>query len=584
MIVRPKPILVGAGIRGAARTRKATALLTAAAAVLGTAVTAASAAPVQGSATGLARFHHQEVRWAQCVAPPMPEGTPQEEVDKWNEAWRSMDCAAIKVPKDYRRPGGDTLTVNLTRFRAKNPDQRRGVLFLNPGGPGVQARLQPAMHKETALAGSYDLIGVDPRGTSGPDRLLCDLPPGPKPFFSRPTDAQLTAIEKYARQSEEGCRRAGGDLRPYISTANTARDMDVVRAALGEEKINYLGYSYGTYLGAVYGSLFPRRLDRSVLDSSMHPDWSYYEASWQQSVAARQNVDAWAAWIARRDNTYHLGTSAAEVRATIDELGRRLEKHPLPDPNVPDAGPVDQTRFDLILGLLSAARPRWHVLAQLVNDFREQLPSSGEVSRDASEAMRLLASQRDEPEQEDGTYSAVTCERDWPGDLKAYYRKMRQFREEYPYGEGAMMAAPTPCTFRSFTPPEQPVNLERKGYPTGLVVQNEYDAATKYEGGPAMARKLGHRLISIRDEGTHGVYRSNPCATQKIDDYLIKGRLPDQNSWCEGAPRPDIPADHSGGGRAEDRGPEKSLTSQARSIIKEHPQAPAMKPWPARAR
>jgi pimeloyl-ACP methyl ester carboxylesterase len=565
--------------RTAVRALKATALL-GTAVLLATATTETPTAFAGDNSGGLAQFHQQEIDWQECEAPPVEEGMPKEWVEEWKAVWKSMQCGWMTVPKDYERPSGDKLKVRLTRIPSRNPGKRRGVLLLNPGGPGVQGAAMPGRHRNTPLAEAYDLIGMDPRGTSGPDRLLCDLPPGETPSHTRPTDAQIAERIAHAAAEEKGCERAGRGLRPYITTANTARDMDIARAVLGEQKINYLGYSYGTYLAAVYGSLFPDRLGRSVLDSSMHPDWSYYKASWKQSVGFRRNVDAWAAWVAERNKTYRLGSSAADVLAAIDELGRKLEENPLPDHT---GAPVDRSELDRIMGYNSTDRRSWAVLAELVDHFREQVRSSGRVSRDASEAKRLLASRNDEILQGDGVFPAIVCERDWPSDVKVYERKMRQFRQKYPYGNGATEAGPSPCTFRSYTPLEQPVDVQRRGYPTGLVVQNDHDPATVYEGGRAMARKLGHRLVSVRDAGGHGVYGTNECVDQKVDDYLLTGRLPAPNSWCEGAPRPDVPADGTRADQGQGGASRQSLTSQVREILKQdtRPLAPT---WSRRMR
>nr|WP_042197724.1 alpha/beta hydrolase [Kibdelosporangium sp. MJ126-NF4]CEL23137.1 putative hydrolase [Kibdelosporangium sp. MJ126-NF4]CTQ90275.1 probable exported protease [EC:3.4.-.-] [Kibdelosporangium sp. MJ126-NF4] len=143
---------------------------------------------------------------------------------------------------------------------------------------------------------------------------------------------------------------------------------------------------------------------------------------------------------------------------------------------------------------------------------------------------------------------------------------MRLFREKYPYGRGASAAEPTECTFRSFTPPERPVDLKRKGYPTGLVIQAEFDPATQYDGGPAMAAKLNDNLISIRDEGSHGQYGRNSCATGKINDYLIHGVLPGSRTVCSGAPRPDVPADSAAGRPAPQSA--QSLQERAAELIR----------------
>ncbi|WP_176929813.1 alpha/beta hydrolase [Lentzea albidocapillata] len=517
------------------------------------------------ASTGLSRFYGQQITWAPCDV-PAPPGVP---IDFWKQQWAGMDCGTVLVPMNYRDPGGRALEILVTRVKAKDPAKRQGSLVVNPGGPGVSGVFFPKMLAgRSAAAESFDIIGFNPRGTRfSKDELHCAVSDQEPTRPTRPTDAQLAVIVEEARQREEGCRQAGGELRQHISTANTARDMDLVRAAMGERKINYLGLSYGTYLGAVYGSLFPGKLNRSVLDSSMHPDWSYYEAARTQGIAIRQSVDAWTAWVAQRHGTYQLGTTAQEVRAAVEKLREQLERTPVPwVGGPPDITHVDGDLLDSIVGNEAPNRPRWDVLARLVIQFQHAL-TSGALTQDTANAMKILMSDN-APRTENGVFDAVICERDWPADLNEYLRQMRTFREQYPFGEGAMSAAPTACTFRSFTPPERPVNLRRSGYPTGLVVQAEFDPATKYEGGRAMARKLRNHLITVLDDGSHGLYARNDCVTRQIDDYLIHGTLPPKTSTCAGAPRPDVPADGQQTGASTTGG---SLAEQLKSLAKRYP-------------
>ncbi|MFC0627950.1 alpha/beta fold hydrolase [Kribbella deserti] len=489
------------------------------------------------SPKSLASYYQQAADWATCDRGEPPAGMPE---DVWEFIWKGLECAEVIVPLDYRNPSAGNLSIAISRLKATGPARRQGVLLMNPGGPGGGGLLMPSFMRADAIAGAFDLIGFDPRGVGRSTTLECEVPAAEPLFETRPTDAQFGRLAADALAQEQGCQRAGGGLRKFISTANTARDMDVIRAAMGEKKINYLGFSYGTYLGAVYGSLFPAKLNRSVLDSSMHPDWFYYEASKQQAVAARENVDAWAGWVAQRHSRYGFGKTAAEVKTTMDTLRAKLAKNPVPWPEAPPEFPkIDGTFFDLILGGEAAYRPAWHELALLIGELGRTgktglSPAAGRAFKALYGAIKDTYS---------GVFPAVTCEADWPRDLKVYEAQMRLFRKKYPYGPGAMAAAPTNCTFRSFTPPEKLIDLKRAGYPTGLVVQAEFDPATQYDGGPAMAAALNNNLISVKDEGSHGIYGGNECATRKINDYLIKGILPGSRTVCAGAPRPDVPAD-----------------------------------------
>lgn len=517
-----------------------------------------AASPASGGE--LATFYGQKLDWKQCeeTEPLPPEEQPDEGVivDPWQGQWKFMECATAMVPIDYTKPEGGQLHVEVSRIKAKDPDHRQGVLLFNPGGPGGSGLSMPLGAREMKVAESFDLIGFDPRGVGRSTRLHCERIEDTRPRTSRPSDDQLSAYADYARAHEDACQRGGKDLRPHISTANTARDMDVIRAALGEKKINYLGYSYGTYLGAVYGSLFPGGLDRSVLDSSMHPDWLWREQALQQSVGVRFNVEQWAGWVGARDRTYHLGTSRQDVLATVEALATDLANRSVPlDRERPEDWPLywpkefDRTTLDSFLAQATQPRPVWDVTAEVIGELREAADKKTALSPDAADAAAALAADRDITKVDPGVYDTVSCEADWPTDLDTYYADMRRYREKYPFrdgnGSGVIGAAPTNCTFRSFTPPEKPVGLERKGYPTGLVIQGDGDPATQYEGGPAMAKALDHRLISVRDSGTHGHYGLTECVTARVDDYLVNGTLPPPGTDCAAEPRPSVHADNA---------------------------------------
>lgn len=468
----------------------------------------------------LGDFHRQRPVWS---AAPATDG---------------VEHAEIEVPLDYASPHGPRLTIALSRRRAPDPRRRRGVLLAVNGGPGGYfglGRRFPAALAHTPLNRCYDLIGFDPRGTGDSTPLRAEITDTKAPFDSRPPDADFVAIAEDFRAREDGNRRAGGELRPHFSTRNVARDMETIRQVLGESTINYLGYTYGTYLGAVYGSMFGSRLDRSVLDSCVHPDWSWREQLMAQGPANRANLEAWAGWVAGRDRAFGLGTTGERVLAAVEEAVDRLAAQP--------AGIPLRSLFDGALGNRSADRARWEELGRMVAGIRaEGLPA----------AARWLAAEKVWPPAETegptrcGVLDAVTLEKDWPTDLEVYFDDMRRYREQYPYGYGVLRAQPWVGAFRSFTPPEKPAELTRAGFPPGLVVVADGDPIDHPSGGAAMARLLGHRLVTVRDSGQHEIYAfcGNPDVDALVNDYLLDGVLPAADVVCPGTvPRPDVPAD-----------------------------------------
>ncbi len=447
-----------------------------------------------------------------------------------------LECATLVAPLDYTAPAGDRINLVISRKKAASPERRRGVLFTNPGGPGGSGLGLPQFLSKSGAGQVYDIIGIDPRGVGGSTALNCRTAPAIAQPVSRPADDDFGRWAAEAREAEEACQKSSGGIRRHISTANTARDLDVVRGALGEAKISYLGYSYGTYLGAVYGTLFPDRLDRSVLDSAVHPEWIWHQQFRQQAVAYRHDVETWAAWVGERNEKFGLGKSRDEVLAEVEKVAAKLHTAPVDK--------HDRSSFDGAMGVGARYRPLWSDLATIVTKLR-----SGEqpANAEGAKAGQVLA-KTGVDDLRSGVFDTVTCESDWPTDLHLYYEDMRTFRERYPYGYGIVRAAPMTCTFRSFTPPEPPVKLVRNGYPVGVVVQSEGDTQTQYASGPAMAGRLGHNLITVVDEGKHGLYNGgNACVDAKIDRYLVDGALPGSSTQCPGDPRPDVPKDGGGG-------------------------------------
>ncbi|ACY98330.1 MULTISPECIES: alpha/beta fold hydrolase [Thermomonospora] len=459
---------------------------------------------------------------------------------RWTDAGQGLEQATIEVPLDYSNPTGRWLTIAISRRRALDPQRRRGILLAVNGGPGGYfgfGRRFPDILADSPLAHCYDLIGFDPRGTGDSTPLTSEVTPVRAPLDSRPDDAAFALIAEDMRVREEGNQRAGGDLRPHFSTRNIARDMDLIRAVLGEPVINFLGYTFGTYLGAVYGSMFPAHLDRSVLDSCVHPDWSWREQLMAQGPANRENVEKWAAWVAERNRHFGLGTSAEQVLEAVEEAAAALAAD----------GRAESIRlrtlFDGALGSRSANRARWEELGRMVADLR---------GGDLEAARTWLADERIWPPTETGgttrcgVLDAVTLEKDWPTDLETYYADMRRYRERYPYGYGVMRAQPWVGAFRSFRPPEPPTVLRRDGYPAGIVVRADGDPIDHAAGGAAMAARLGHRLITVADSGQHEIYLlcRNPEVDALVTGYLVDGVLPPHDVVCASTvPRPDIPAD-----------------------------------------
>ena len=495
-------------------SRRFTAVVALVAVAAGTALASSPAARAAG-AEGTA------LRWGPC-----PTGAPA-----------PQQCATLRVPLDYRRPDGPRETVELTRKKATDPARRLGVLIPVPGGPGETSADAAEDSRYETLSARYDIVGISPRGVGESQPLLCDGANVIRARRTRFTDQEMRAYAEEIRRHDQECERRAGDRRPYFTSANNARDLDVVRAVLGETKLNLMGQSYGTYVTAVYGSLFPARLNRNVLDSSIHPRWMWREAWRQQPIAQRRTADAWMTWVAERNDKYGLGATRKQVHATIEALRGDLEKNPI---SLDGDIVYDGDELDGSVGGMDEV-PEWGNFADTVRGLRAAVAEGSTASRNLKRSLvvqRAALADDDEPEIEtsSGIWQTTNCEAAWPRDLDTYFADMRVFGERYPYGWGAAGAAPHECTYGSVRPVEPLVSLRRAGYPAGMVVQEEFDASTPYEGGQEMAKLLKHRLLTVTRDGDHVAYGGNECVTAAVDAYFLNGTLPSPAATCAGRP------------------------------------------------
>ncbi|HCT80782.1 MAG TPA: alpha/beta hydrolase [Micromonosporaceae bacterium] len=450
-----------------------------------------------------------------------------------------VEVATIEVPLSYADPGGDRIELAISRVRCGDPAKRRGILLTLNGGPagnwggGIKLPLRFAY---TPLRQYYDIIGIDPRGTGASTPLWREDPRPTAPFNTRPSDDEFAAITDDVKRLYEGCASIGGPLREQITSANMARDIDVVRAVLGEEKLTYVGYGDPTYNGAVYATMFPSRVDRMVLDSSRNPDVGWRGQFHSQVTAVYENVDAWADWVSERNIRFGLGTTKAAVLAATEEAAFRTYT----------------PAFDVGIGTGTRHRPLWAVTADLVAQLRN--PTGEDEAGDAQAAVQKLASldawAPGEPQERvQSVTEAATCEDEWPTDLETYYADMRIARDKYPYGYGVLRFQPQVGTFWTDRKMEKPPEIKRDGFDPGVVVHGIGNTMLQHAGGEAMAKRLGFSLISVVDEGQNEIFavRGNKEVDDYVYQYLIDGVLPSERVTCAGPSRPDVATDSAGG-------------------------------------
>ncbi|MFJ4975087.1 alpha/beta hydrolase [Streptomyces coeruleorubidus] len=447
----------------------------------------------------------------------------------------SLQCATIKVPLDYGRPGGKKLDLAISRMKTSTKKERRGVLLLNPGGPGGPGVDMPqymADELPKSVKNKYDLVGFDPRGIGRSSPVGCGLTSGER-NWERPYKAEtFTKDVKWARTVAEKCDKKQGDKLRHITTRNTARDMDVIRAVLGEKKISYLGYSYGTYLGAVYTQMFPKRTDRFVLDSAVDPArvWRGMIQVWAEG--AEPAFTRWAEWTAARHATYKLGRTPEAVRKTFYGLVAQADRKPIDLDGTPLTG--DDVRLGL-RGMFFGPREAAEAVVELKKAAAGASPSADREIRTPEPVSPSFG--RTVPEDNgDAGFWAVVCAdtRAWPRDPEQYRKDAIRDKARYPlYGDFASHIKP--CAFWKKSGSEPATRIGNKV--RALILQNEWDSQTPLTSGQGLRRAMkGSKMVTVAGGVGHGIYGTKSCADKTATTYLTTGKLPVKDMTCKAAP------------------------------------------------
>ena len=444
-------------------------------------------------------------------------------------------CGTVSVPLDYARPHGKHIRLTVSRVRASGPEARRqGALVYNPGGPGASSMTFPEYAAEDAFhktAAAYDFVGYAPRGVGRSAPVSCQRPADfaktPTSSPQHPSAAFLRGLVARARAYARGCvRRTGAALR-HITTLNNARDLDVLRAALGEKRLTFVGASYGTYYGAVYATLFPRHVRRMVFDSVVNPGpWQiWYRNNLDQSLAFERRWADWRRWTARHHAVYHLGKTPARVLAAYRKAARRLAREPAD-------GRVGTGELQDAFVRAGYNDAYWDAAARALAAYLRGNPRPL-IALAASESGDAKAD-----ENGNAVYTAVECnDAPWPRDWASWNRDNTALARRAPFETWDNVAMNLPC---AYWPLEHDTPMDvtaRPGLPPVLLLAAERDAATPYVGAKELWRRLpGASLVTERKAGTHGLWGGpNACVNRKVDTYLLTGRTPGRTAYC--APR-----------------------------------------------
>lgn len=448
----------------------------------------------------------------------------------WEECGDQLDCGTLAVPLDHDDPDGEQFELALVRRRASRPDERIGSLLVNPGGPGSDATWLATdaeyIYGERLLD-QFDIVAWDPRGT-GESAPFVDCVDDYDPYFTfdvtpdSPEDEQATqeAVSGFA----EACStRTGDDVLAHISTEESAKDMDLIRQALGEETVSYFGFSYGSELGATWATLFPDTVRAAVLDGAADPNASDVESTLQQAAGFEEALDAFLADCGSDPgcpfhNDGDPGTAFDELMVELDETPLEVE---------PDRAPVNQGVALTAVANAMYSDLLWPDLAQALADaqsgdgagllagfdeyYRRQPDGSYDNFLEAFNAITCLDADPDAPEQDDDEVLAqfqAVAPRLWP-----------------------TFAAESVCSAWP-VPPVGTIPITGAGAGPIVVVGTTGDAATPLESSRAMADALEEGVFVIVEADQHTGYNVNQCVNDAVEDYLVDLTVPEDGLVC----------------------------------------------------
>ncbi|PZQ89629.1 MAG: alpha/beta hydrolase [Leifsonia xyli] len=510
--------------RGRARTFRALAAVAAAAMLLTGCVSwfMPQRASTTSTPTGedvpaeLAPFYHQVLRWTGCG--------------------NGMQCTTATAPLDWKDPGGDTIKLALIRQPATGGDAK-GSLLVNPGGPGGSGvdfiRNSIDFATSETLQREFDVVGFDPRGVGQSTPISCTADPAELDDYiygivpgELGSDERIALTEQKNAAFGRGCQEHTGALLANVDTESAARDLDLLRAALGDRTLDYLGYSYGTYLGARYAELFPSKAGRLVLDGALDPSASEFEVNLAQARGFESALGAYLTDCLSRKQCPFSG-SVEEARTRIAGLLRGLDERPIAAADGRMLG--SSTMFSAILlplynqaswgnldALFDEAFAGGTGIAFQLADFYNNRASDGSYTSNGTEA-----------------FISINC-LDYPsdGDPATMRAEAAQLAEAAPVFGPWMAYGGTLCPQWPFRSSVERGPITAPGSPDILVVGTTNDPATPYVWAQALAAQLekGH-LVTRKGEG-HTAYGESECVTRVADAFLVDGTVPASDPMC----------------------------------------------------
>lgn len=468
---------------------------------------------VASAPSGLERFYSQEVVWEPCES--------------------EFQCAKVQVPMDYASPEGET--IEIAALRASSTGSKTGTLLVNPGGPGASGydfvKDAWGTHFSQAVRDAYDVVGFDPRGVKRSAPVTCmtdaERDEARAKIYDLETDAGLEAARTDNKAIAAQCAAQTGSVLSNIDTVSSARDMDILRAVVNDRKLNYLGYSYGTFLGSTYASLFPDNVGRMVLDGALDPAISSEEVTRGQARAFEKAIRSYVADCLGQDACPLSGDVDSGVQQ-IRELIGAVRETPRP---AKDGRMVNATMF--VSGLITPLYndQSWPALTQAL-----EAAMTGDVT------LMLRLADLGADRSANGIYTsnsafafnAINC-LDYPmkADTAAMRAEQRRLMEDSPTFGYFFAYGGTNCADWPHQSVREPAPVEYTGDSTVVVIGTTGDPATPVEWAASLRKQLGNAaLLTWEGEGHTAYGRSNSCIEDRVDSYLVAGTVPADNTVC----------------------------------------------------
>ena len=494
----------------------------------------ASPATASASATvpaGLESFYSQKVSWHACAKKGMAEATSGQDT--------GFTCAKVKVPLDYDNPGGQTIEIAVKK-RAAGGDSI-GSLFVNPGGPGgsgIDLVDEAGSYFSKKLTSSYDVVGFDPRGVGASTAVDCltdaELD-AERAGANDPATPSASATEERAQKMGEACtsKTSTQGLLDHIDTISVARDLDILRAVDGQQALTYLGYSYGTYLGATYAELFPANTGRLVLDGAVDPSLSAEELALGQAKGFEASLRAYV----ESCQSSKLGCPlSGDVDSGVSQVREFLESTKTAP--VPTSDSKRPLTYDLAVYGVLGSMYQTQAWPSLTLGLSQAMGKEGKPDGSALLKLADLVSFRES----DGTYSnngaealmAVNC-LDYPvqGDNASWEKNAKAIKETSPTFGSQLLYPDAYCQGWGHTSSRKREKITASGAAPILVVGTTGDPATPYAWAQALAEQLeSGQLMTWEGDGHTAYGRSNDCVKKAVDTYLLNGTMPDKGLTC----------------------------------------------------